>query len=142
MLDPASIRAINDLIDEARQRAKRVQAKRRAQKQERSLANRLPIEIILSIADYLPSEDVVIVQKMIGQYMGDRFWRSRTPQDNFFHEVRALASEEHEITKVDWEYLCMGLEELDPNFGIDLLGRQYILAMLDDAIPYIPQSHK
>lgn len=106
------------------------------------MANRLPIEVIISIAEYLPSEDVVLVQKIIGQYLGDRFWRSRTPKDNFFHEVRALASEEHGITEVDWQYLCVGLEELDPEYGIDVLGRQYVLQMLDHALSYIPQDQE
>lgn len=92
--------------------------------------DRLPPEILQLTADLLPSADVAAVQKAIGSYLGDRYWRSRIP--DLFHEVQDLSSE-----TLDWEYLCFELERLEFDWNEQLDGRRYVLQHLDGIACFI-----
>lgn len=85
--------------------------------------DRLPPEILQLAADLLSSADVAAVQKAIGSYLGDRYWRSRI--SDLFHEVQDLSSE-----TLDWEYLCFELERLEFDWNEQLDGRRYVLQHL------------
>ncbi|KAL2870557.1 uncharacterized protein BJX67DRAFT_377912 [Aspergillus lucknowensis] len=87
---------------------------------------RLPTEVLVMVADHLASQDASAVQKAIGCYLGDTYWRSRTPSD-IFHEVRALYEE-----TLDWEYLCNELERFKAYWDDELQARQWVLEQLDE----------
>ncbi|KAL4781298.1 hypothetical protein BJX76DRAFT_350308 [Aspergillus varians] len=95
--------------------------------------NRLPSEILFLMANLLQSAEVVAVQKAMGFYLGDAYWRSRIRTD-IFHEVRDLADQ-----TLDWEYLCLEFEGLkahcdEPN---QLLGRRWVHEQLDEIAKFI-----
>lgn len=52
----------------------------------------------------LSSPDVVRVQKAMGSYVGDAYWRSKTPA-GLSYEVKDILEE-----TFDWEFLCLELE--------------------------------
>ncbi|KAL2815036.1 hypothetical protein BDW59DRAFT_176266 [Aspergillus cavernicola] len=96
---------------------------------KRIYLNCLPPEILLLIADLLPSTDVAVVQKAMGSYLGDAYWRSRIPC--IFHEIRDVSSE-----LLDWEHLCSELERLE-DWDEQLTSRRYVLGQLDEIAGFI-----
>ncbi|OJJ06719.1 hypothetical protein ASPVEDRAFT_65322 [Aspergillus versicolor CBS 583.65] len=122
-MDPFHCSRAQEIIRQARRRTKRrFQVIQHAQKE--TYLDRLPPEILRLTADLLPSADVAAVQKAIGSYLGDAYWRSRVP--DLFHEVQDLSSE-----TLDWEYLCFELERLEFDWNKQLDGRRYVLQHLD-----------
>ncbi|KAL4900780.1 hypothetical protein BDW74DRAFT_182368 [Aspergillus multicolor] len=96
----------------------------------RSYLSRLPPELLCLTAGFLASKDIVAVQDAMGLYLGDSFWRARIPA--FYHEVR-----EERSRKLDWQYLCLGLERLSlpgrlGGDSIQVNARRYVLGQLDD----------
>ncbi|KAL2814513.1 hypothetical protein BDW59DRAFT_167159 [Aspergillus cavernicola] len=75
----------------------------------------LPPEVLMMVANFLPAPGVAAVQKAMGTYLGDRYWRSRIPID-LFHEVKALKSQ-----TLDWEFLASELERFDGNHPVELM---------------------
>jgi hypothetical protein len=128
-LDPFYCHRAQEIIRQARRRTKRrFQVIQHGQKE--TYLDRLPPEILRLTADLLPSADVAAVQKAIGSYLGDRYWRSRIP--DLFHEVQDLSSE-----TLDWEYLCFELERLEFDWNEQLDGRRYVLQHLDGIACFI-----
>lgn len=114
----------------------------RHKQRTRTWLNRIPPEILSTIANLLPAPDVSAIQKAIGNYLGDAFWRSRISTEHF-HEIRPLLDE-----TLDWEFLCSELEQLDEYFEQDfeqhrwastdkLLGRRWALKQLDEIAVFI-----
>lgn len=66
----------------------------------------LPAEVLCFVLANLPSPDVASVEKAMGSYIGDAYWRSRISTD-LFYEVRDVMEE-----TLDWEFLCLKLDEL------------------------------
>ncbi|KAL4782359.1 hypothetical protein BJX76DRAFT_358982 [Aspergillus varians] len=81
----------------------------------KTLLCRLPPEILVMVANFLPAPGAAAVQKVVGTYLGDMFWRSRISTD-FFHEVRAIKNE-----TLDWEYLASELERFDGDHRVELM---------------------
>ncbi|OJI97600.1 hypothetical protein ASPVEDRAFT_301237 [Aspergillus versicolor CBS 583.65] len=114
------------------------QAGRRTRKQYHALQHRhkmiylsrLPPEILLMIANLLPSTDTAAVQKAIGSYLGDIYWRSRIP--DIFYEARDLTTE-----SLNWEYLCLELERLKSRWAIYYSCRDDIWDSLDRTVQLI-----
>lgn len=122
-LDPFYCPRAQAIIRQARRRTKRrFQVIRYGQK--KTYLDRLPPEILRLTTDLLPSADVAAVQKAIGSYLGDGYWRSRIP--DIFHEAQDLSSE-----TLDWEYLCFELERLEFERNKQLDGRRYVLQHLE-----------
>lgn len=86
-----------------------------------------PQRILCILCDNLPASDVVKAQDVIGIYLGNSYWRSGFPTD-FLYEIEKTMEE-----TLDWELLCLGLEELEqlPAMSGGLACRQYILKHLD-----------
>ncbi|KAL4785260.1 hypothetical protein BJX76DRAFT_356281 [Aspergillus varians] len=105
----------------------------RRRKNMNMLLHRLPAEILLLVADHLPGDDVAAIQKAMGWYLGDVYWRSRIPTD-LFHEVKDLFGE-----KLDWEFLCLELEKFDAYHDHELQGRKWVLEQLDGIAVLISQ---
>ncbi|BCS29269.1 uncharacterized protein APUU_70839A [Aspergillus puulaauensis] len=122
-MDPFYCPRAQEIIRQARRRTKRrFQVIRYDQK--KTYLDRLPPEILRLTTDLLPSADVAAVQKAIGSYLGDGYWRSRIP--DLFHEAQDLSSE-----TLDWEYLCFELERLECERNMQLAGRRYVRQHLD-----------
>ncbi|KAI9373929.1 hypothetical protein BJX61DRAFT_500927 [Aspergillus egyptiacus] len=92
--------------------------------------SRLPPEILLLIANLLPSTDAAAVQKAVGSYLGDTYWRSRIP--DMFYEVQDLSTE-----SLNWEYLCLGLERLKSSWDIYYPCRKEAWDTLDAIVQFI-----
>lgn len=86
---------------------------------------RLPLDILLIIADMLPSKDTVAFQKAMRYYLGDAYWRSKIPR--IFWDIRNLSN-----GYLDWEYLCLKLEVLETGFYGQMNGRRHVLPHLDE----------
>ncbi|KAL4802585.1 hypothetical protein BDV18DRAFT_163988 [Aspergillus unguis] len=86
----------------------------------------LPVEILFQIADLLDIKDVEDMQEGICFYLGDRYWKSRIPEDQL--EVLPLSGKE----VLDWQFLCVELDALSDNFWSTCLdGREQVKDVLD-----------
>ncbi|KAL4964637.1 uncharacterized protein BDV14DRAFT_200688 [Aspergillus stella-maris] len=94
-------------------------------KQQKASLHRLPTDIVLLIADFLAITDVTTLQKTLGLYIGDGYWRSRVPP--LFHETLDTGR-----MSLDWEFLCHELIRLEGAFYKQLRERGFVLGGLDE----------
>lgn len=143
MLDPLVSKLVESLIRQARRMTQKRFKVIRHKQRTRTWLNRIPPEVLSNIANMLPAPDVSAVQKAIGSYLGDAFWRSRISTEHF-HEIRPLLDE-----TLDWEFLCSELERLGAYFEEDLeqhrwastdklVGRRWALKQLEEIVDFIP----
>ncbi|KAL4786825.1 hypothetical protein BJX76DRAFT_320333 [Aspergillus varians] len=128
-LDPFHSDRVQFIIRQARRRT-RTKYRGIQYRHKQNYLNQVPPEILLLIVDFLPSTDIAAVQKAIGSYLGDVYWRSRIP--DIFHEARDVSSE-----SLNWEYLCMKLEELKTRWTISPPNRLDALEQLDQTAEFI-----
>ncbi|PLB51493.1 hypothetical protein P170DRAFT_506502, partial [Aspergillus steynii IBT 23096] len=121
--DPFRCKRVEVIIRRARQRAGR-RFKSTQKHQEPIHLNLLPLEVLLLIAGFLSPADAAVVQKAVGLYLGDSYWRSKVPE--IFHEVREISSE-----TLDWGFLCCELNQLEAAEDDDLDSRRYVIGKLD-----------
>lgn len=104
LADPGNDKKIQSLINKARRMTNKRFKNGRLNR--RCRLYHLPVEVLCFILDDLPSSDVASVEKAVGSYIGDAYWRSRISTD-LFHEVRDVMDE-----TLDWEFLCLKLDDL------------------------------
>ncbi|KAL4808160.1 hypothetical protein BDV18DRAFT_158272 [Aspergillus unguis] len=113
------------LIHRARRRiSKRFKIRKTVKK---TYFSRLPLEILLEIADPAGVQDVEHLQRAMQVYLGDYFWRSRIPLEH----LRVLPLVDGE--DLDWQFLCVGLKRLGSDFWKERLeGRQSLDKSLEE----------
>lgn len=82
------------------------------------------------VANLLPSTDAAAVQKAVGSYLGDLYWRSRVP--DIFYEARDLENQ-----SLNWEYLCLELERLKSRWTVYYSCRDFTWGDLDEMVQFI-----
>ncbi|KAL3477197.1 hypothetical protein BJX99DRAFT_226523 [Aspergillus californicus] len=127
--DPFQCDAVDEIIRRARRR------RRPKLQHTETYLSRLSPEVLLLIADLLSSADVAAMQKGMGSYLGDAYWRSRIP--DLFHEVQ-------DSVALDWEFLCIELEKLATKayasgdiWDYQLKGRHIAIFYLDQLADFV-----
>lgn len=98
--DPINIRELSDMIEKA------IQIPAKDIPEKVILRVDLPPEVKMMILDCLDTMDVRNSLSVFHWKLPDRYWRSRFPKETVF-EYENLKS-----TNLNWEHLCLGVEDL------------------------------
>lgn len=131
--DPMKIPALREVIEESIHRRKRQHAPRTRRSFQMIFLVisderlQLPADIQWLIMGYLDYKSIPCALRAFGWILSDKYWYQRLPRGRLIFEV-----EDIEFGKVDWQFLCLGVEKL-LKWSPELLNRQRVLLLLHKA---------
>lgn len=140
--DPIAVPEIRTIIRRCTRRVSERIKMRNLPRSSRNLLlgalDRLPLDVVFQILDYLPATDIESFLAATGWHMPDAYWRARFPRKLIFEvEEEGLfeigEEKEKEEKKVNWQVLCLEIEKLLEDKGLrGLQNRQRIFGILEE----------